>query len=172
VNRSDYAANGGTQQIYWHNGPLPSDAYAGNGFLPLEVTSLIDGIGYQRSQVSAADVTDGASCTYMLGEKYHDPNNYTTGLDAGDDSCIFAADDFDRFCWAFADIKTPKPCTNPPMKDRRGFTDYQRWGSAHNDIFNVAMCDGSIHPISYTIDPNVHRDLASRNDSRAVVVPF
>jgi hypothetical protein len=169
TNRSDYAVNGGTQWVMWGGGPTPSDGYAGNGFADM---SGNDGIGCQRSEVSAADVSDGASCTYMLGEKYHNPDNYFTGLDYGDDHSIFAADDYDRFCWAFANIKTPGPCTNPPMKDRRGFVDFQRWGSAHNDIVNVAMCDGTVHPINYSIDPNVHRDLASRNDGRVAVDPY
>ena len=77
-----------------------------------------DGIGCQRSEVTAADVTDGTSTTYMLGEKYHNPDNYVTGLDYGDDHSIFAADDYDRFCWAIRRYQDAQPANNPPMQDR------------------------------------------------------
>jgi prepilin-type N-terminal cleavage/methylation domain-containing protein len=58
--------------------------------------------------------------------------------------------------------------SNPPMQDRRGFVDFHCWGSARIGIFNVAMCDGAVHPMRHGIDASVHRDLASRNDGRVV----
>ncbi len=32
----------------------------------------------------------------------------------------------------------------------------------------MAMCDGSVHQVSYSIDPNVHRVLGNRLDQTAV----
>ncbi len=163
TNRSDYAVNGGSQFVMWGGGPTPSAGYAGTGFADM---SANDGIGCQRSEVTTADVSDGTSTTYMLGEKYHNPANYATGLDYGDDHSIFAADNYDRFCWALSDATKTQPANNPPMQDRMGFVDFWRWGSAHTNSFNVAMCDGSVRPIGYGIDGTVHAHLASRNDGR------
>jgi prepilin-type N-terminal cleavage/methylation domain-containing protein len=168
TNRSDYGVNGGSQLVLWGNGPTPSDGYAGNGFSDM---SNNDGIGCQRSQVTDSDITDGNSSTYMLGEKYHNPDNYATGLDYGDDHSIFTADDYDRYCWAISDSTKTQPASNPPMRDQRGFADFWRWGSAHLDMFNVAMCDGSARPINYSIDPTLHAHLASRNDGIVSVPP-
>ena len=151
TNRSDYGVSGGTVQVFWHEGPDPAAAYAGNKFADM---SANNGIGCQRSEVRVEDVTDGTSTTYMLGEKYRDPINYATGEDISDDHSIFAADDFDRYCWS--DI--------PPLQDRKGVANFFCWGSAHPDMFNVALCDGSIHAINYNIDPNVHKQLGCRND--------
>ena len=113
TNRSDFAVNGGTQFVMWGGGPAPASAYAGQGFADM---SNNDGIGCQQSETTAADVRDGTSSTYMIGEKYHNPDNYFTGCDYGDDHAIFVSDDYDRFCWAF----------NPPMQDRKGIVDFWR----------------------------------------------
>jgi prepilin-type processing-associated H-X9-DG protein len=42
------------------------------------------------------------------------------------------------------------------------------FGSPHPNGFNMAFCDGSIHAISYDIDPRVHAMLCDRQDGEAV----
>jgi prepilin-type processing-associated H-X9-DG protein len=47
-----------------------------------------------------------------------------------------------------------------------------RWGSAHNNSFNMVFCDGAVHSIPYNIDLKVHQSLASRNDGKTPKYDF
>ena len=42
------------------------------------------GICYYRSQVAIRDITDGTSNTYLVGEKYLNPDSYFNGMDHAD----------------------------------------------------------------------------------------
>jgi hypothetical protein len=48
------------------------------------------------------------------------------------------------------------------MQDTPGVMNYCIFGSAHNDILHMAMCDGSVHPIRYSISLTIHQALATR----------
>ncbi len=80
----------------------------------------------------------------------------------------------------------PDPFTQfkyPPMQDARVWpgrmsakpngvkVDYFnaiRFGSAHAGSFHMAFCDGSVHAISYDIDPTVHAMLCDRQDGETI----
>lgn len=153
--RSDYAANAGDYYCCWEPGPSPPGAFQGLGF---KDTSLCNGIQYGRSEVTFAGVTDGLSNTYMVGEKYLNPDRYFTGDDWRDDSSMLAGDSFDTTAWAMV----------APMRDRPGLGDYLSFGSAHPGGWQVVLCDGSVHTISYNIELTVHRRLGNRKDGCVV----
>ena len=112
----------------------------------------------------AAHIVDGASNTYLIGEKYLNPDQYFTGADYGDDQPALGGDDFDLVAWS-------DPNENiPPRQDTPGLGLFWVFGSPHAGNFNTAFCDGSIHQISYSIDLETHRRLAARNDRQAVDV--
>ncbi len=158
MSRTDYAANAGDTQVFWHEGPNPTDAFAGKGFWDMSAST---GLCHQRSEVKIAQVFDGTSNTYMVGEKYLNPDHYDSGLDPSDDQSMLAGDDYDMNKWT----------DEPPLQDRPGLAEAWRFGSAHPGVFMMTLCDGSTRPINFQIDRDVHRYLGNRKDRKAVTVP-
>ncbi len=154
--RSDYAANGGDTFVAHGMGPSSlSQGDAGNGFAN---TAAANGIVFQRSTVEVAHVRDGTSNTYLVGEKYVGPDWYFNGLSWGDDQNPFCGDDRDVLRWTAA----------PPRQDRPGLDLWNEFGSAHASGFNMALADGSVRTISYTIDPEIHRRLGNCRDGQVI----
>jgi hypothetical protein len=158
TNRSDYAINAGDTVIAWGEGPTFSDGLAGVGFLNM---SRSNGICHQRSKVRLADVADGTSSTYLIGEKYLDSAEYGSGVDWGDDHSLFMGNDADVHRWTEL----------VPMRDRRGVSEFRRFGSAHTSGFQVGQCDGSVRHIDYSIDSVLHRNLGNRSDGQVANIP-
>lgn len=120
-----------------------------------------DGVSYERSTVFMATITDGTSNTYLVGEKYMNPDSYFDGTDAaGDTADPYEGHDWDICRW-----------THPsyyPRQDQAGANSIQCFGSAHAGGFNMALCDGSVRSISYSIDAETHRCLGNRRDGNSI----
>jgi prepilin-type N-terminal cleavage/methylation domain-containing protein len=190
VGKTDYAANGG--DVYsgpgamgiWDNGDCyNSDCGPPVGSVPpvsstnpsqvtlstLSMTaqgSGFNGIIAALVMVSPGDITDGQSNTYLVGEKYLDPDEYTSGVDLGDNETMTMGDNEDITRYTTAS-QLPVPFT----PDRRGYIDRFNFGSAHLYGFNVCMCDGAVRPISYSINPQIHDYLGNRSDNQNVAPP-
>ena len=68
--------------------------------------------------------------------------------------------------WAFPREAADRPGFDP--KDvHGGYPVPLAYGSAHPDACGIAMADGSVRSVAYTIDPAAHRSLSSRNDGAA-----
>ena len=111
-----------------------------------------------------AQIKDGTSKTYLVGEKYLNPDSYATGLDPSDDHSLFVGDDFDPHGWT-------EIGTCPVAQDTPGLQLSWSFGSVHAGVFIMAMADGSTRPVSHSIDPAVHRDLGDRADGRSAEIP-
>jgi len=155
--RIDYAANGGGNGFTsWLPGPETIEAAKEYRYFDPKNGS---GIVFPRSEIGMADILDGTSKTYLVGEKYLDPAHYKDGVSFGDDQGPYVADDRDSV--RFAGFVDAKPAIDHEGDDRSiGF------GSAHPIAFSMAFCDGSVRRIEYDIDGAVHRSQANRADDR------
>jgi prepilin-type processing-associated H-X9-DG protein len=149
VAQTDYAANAGDTGVGGGPGP-PSLAAGDNPAYPWNDNQKANGICYLRSEVVTAQILDGTSHTYLIGEKY-----VNAGLDPGDDQTMYSGYDYDTLRWA-------RPAS-PPLMDSSALA-FRRFGSAHPSGCNFVLCDGSVRSIRYEIDPEVHRRLANRRD--------
>ena len=150
----DYAVNCGDQnQNEWNGGAPP----AGNK----PPAGTFTGIVYCYSTITLAQVKDGTSNTIMVGEKYLNPDNYENGVDAADNENLYVGFDNDN-------ARSTHPTgAYPPRRDTRKLTAHI-FGSAHPSGWNVVLCDGSVRPLSYTIDKVPFQRLGNRADGLPV----
>ena len=120
---------------------------------------VYNGIVFGRSRVEMRQVTDGASNTYLVGEKYLPTATYKTGEDAGDNENMYNGFNDDTCRAAFY----------APLRDEARVANNQ-FGSAHPGGWNMAFVDGSVREISYDVYLQVHRSLASRDGEEIVSV--
>ncbi len=169
---SDYAANGGEIFPGWGAGPSSLAAGDNPSFTGWPHTgsssSSIDftGIIAPHLFIKIQDITDGMSCTYLVGEKYVNPDDHYVALSVGDDQGPYNSDGRDtiRFAATVAHPGTPYL----PMQDQAGYNNTRGFGSAHAGGMNMGMCDGSVRGINYDIDALAHRRMANREDGIAV----
>ncbi len=156
--RSDYAANAGDQtrcEVPSWPGPLSLSEGDESSF-PWPDVSDHTGVCYLRSHVQPAEIRDGLSRTYLVGEKYLDAASYESGESHGDDWSMYTGYQDDICRCAF----------HPPVSDSWP-ADTCRFGSAHPNVWNVAFCDGHVRALNFEIDLKLHRSLANRADGQA-----
>ena len=171
--RSDYAACAGDQYAPADlSGPASLSEAAvmtkNNSWPDVGVSAT--GICYLRSEVQIAHVRDGTSNTYMLGEKFVNPDYYTTGEDGGDNETMYCGYNNDNHRTTYYDPGSNPSVAWTPIRDRTGIgglTSYH-FGSAHPTSWHAVFCDGSVHSMSYSIDAETHRRLGHRCDGLVV----
>lgn len=111
---------------------------------------ITDGVVGRMKNITNANLYDGASNVYLIGEKYICQNHY--GGD-GDNKSMFVGFSNNNVRWGY----------DPPLSD--GDTIISTiFGSAHPSSFNVSFADGRVQSTSYDIDPDLHFILCGRNN--------
>ncbi len=157
VARSCYAANVGDEMVVeFDSGPGSLAAGMLPSYCRSKDTETLHGVSFWCSQVDSDDIRDGTSHTYLIGEKYVMPEQYLTGGNGAENETALTGFNNDNFRCAAV----------PPMRDRPGVNNEFAFGSAHAASVNFVFCDGSVHGISFEIDPELHKALAHREDGR------
>lgn len=192
VARSDYAANCGTSIVDSDpaGGPPNYQTYdtppAGHLSWKEKFDALHDiatGVSFTGSQVRLAQITDGTSHTYLIGEKATCSKWFEgerEGLDNGDNENVFMGGNRDiHRLSARPDPNHPNDLSRwiplPPVSDAEllasGIANIDAWGGPHPGGFIMALCDGSVHVVSFDIDAAIHRGLGDRRDGVPIEFP-
>lgn len=178
--KTDYAGNWGTyndnkgrEHSYIGEATSTIAGYRKNNNWP-DFASKFTGIFYAFSQVTVGEVRDGLSNTYIFGEKYLSPDCYETlNGNTVDDYTLFYGVEVDSlrttYCGSyngdtFSDASASN--MNLPMQDRAGIVDPPRFGSCHAGSLGMAMCDGSVQRVSYSISGEIHTCKGDKADMK------
>lgn len=126
-----------------------------------------DGVIFERSEVRLSQITDGTTSTYLIGERYMNPDLYESSLAVR--SPHWGGHDQGNVASGGSRATTKNfRVPNPPRQDRRGLSTSYNFGSAHAGVFNMAFCDGSTQAIDYEIDDVLHNELSTRAEGEVV----
>jgi hypothetical protein len=134
---------------YDRKGTLLNEHQCG-GSSTLTGANELSGVIFRRSEIRIQDVTDGASNTYLIGEKAmrHVPED-------------------DRWTgdhvWCVGDIGVYST-RGIPVRDSDRLHFSNDFGSAHRWGFHMSYCDGSVRVVEYDIAPQVHLAGMNRHD--------
>ena len=121
------------------------------------IENKFDGAWVLGRRTKLNRIFDGLSYTYMVGEKAMDSLRYETGDCFGDRSPVTG--------WVDTPISSHsyvRFASRPPKVDsKNNCLVCHDFGSAHFAGWNVAMSDGSVRLIDYSMDLKVHRANAS-----------
>lgn len=135
------------------------------------------GVIHYHSEIKLSQIADGASKTYLIGEKFLSPELYEAWKSGnqgyGDDQGPYAGYEWDNHRVAWSPQSAYAKDDLLPRQDFGGvvFPNDFAFGSAHAGSMQMAMCDGSVQSLSYDIDAETHRYLAVRNDGQTATLP-
>ncbi|MDO4584608.1 MAG: DUF1559 domain-containing protein [Planctomycetia bacterium] len=145
-----------------------------------EYSTQYTGVCYLFSKVTVGEIRDGLSNTILYGEKGCDPTFYTSWNPSDNnestvnDYCDFVGEgdaEITRSTYGgyYNGDTFVSSTSRLPIQDRMGYKDCNsRFGSAHAGSFGMALCDGSVQRLSYSVAPEVWHCLGNKADHQAV----
>ncbi len=167
--RSDYAANAGDEHIWIPRGPETLEDSDSGKFTWDPRLERQTGVCFIRSKTKFRHLRDGASKTYLVGEKHLPVADYATGKNNGDDQSMFQGHDYDTMRWTELKVTLEwaglNSDDNMPVQDSdERTTSFLNFGSAHSAGWYACLADGSTKLVSYEVDPEIHRRAGNRQD--------
>jgi prepilin-type N-terminal cleavage/methylation domain-containing protein len=160
-----YAVNVG-DPVDSHTGGGPGSLEGADTFAWVKEAELAEkypGISYERSKVRIAQVKDGTSNTYMVGERNINPDHYKTGEAHDDDWPMYTGQQDDNSRSVLIN-RTDLKLSYTPIQDTPGYAPWYRFGGPHAAGCFFVFCDGSVKMIGYSIDAETNWRLGVRND--------
>jgi prepilin-type N-terminal cleavage/methylation domain-containing protein/prepilin-type processing-associated H-X9-DG protein len=170
ISKTDYAANGGAAPANLEQGPPVSTTFSSNCLANPNCSwfgialPIFDGISGELSQVTPGSITNGQSHVFLAGEKFLDPQQYTSGNGAGDNTTALAGNGPNTNRWTNNVLMRDATGAVPPGVNP-GSTPVW-FGSAHTQGCHFVFCDGSVQMINYAINPATYTNLGSRNNGQ------
>ena len=163
--RADYAANSGTIPQGNPGGPRTGSGppvQAGDGSW--------NGVTFQVSELRIGQIEDGTSNTICVGERFIDPNHYTTGMAAQwiDNQHFWIGHDYDVNAYLqvmHANGKTNEANAGMPQRDRAGVAYIRKFGGPHWQGWQAVFADGHVELIPYATEPAVLWGRGNRKDA-------
>jgi prepilin-type N-terminal cleavage/methylation domain-containing protein/prepilin-type processing-associated H-X9-DG protein len=185
--KTDYAASTGgsptsTAHVVYYDGPRngtdtkapipdatsnPWANHPGNSAYSatrIQMQAQRSGVSYLLSRVTTASITDGTASTYLIGEKYLNPDSYTNAKWWTDNRGMYQGEDADTCGWSVNGSNYDRLA---PTQDRPGLNRDYTFGSCHSGSLQMVFCDGSVRPVPYEIDKILHARLGNRKDGQA-----
>ena len=167
----DYASANPSDVVNPNEGQMLADYWRGGMWAPVENQRYRGIIVRSRACPPArvAEVTDGTSNTLLIGEKMVPPYNYDADVSpafGGDDRGWSDGWDIDIVrSTGFSPVRDVN-YPNPGYYSSPGPLWYRAYifGSAHPAGANFVFGDGSVHTISFEIDPAAFNNLGNRED--------
>lgn len=174
VARSDYAISSGAADVFALPGPSTiTEGDDANYWDTGPTTPRFCGISHFRKSSSLKSIIDGASKTYLCGEKYVPWEAYFDGSSRGDALSLYSGFSYDlyRFSGALENTSNGGLPYAPPLSDFEPLSNsvggYAHFGSAHAHGLNMAHCDGAVSFIAFDISPEIHFRAGHRSDEGA-----
>jgi prepilin-type N-terminal cleavage/methylation domain-containing protein/prepilin-type processing-associated H-X9-DG protein len=189
IAKTDYVINGGARKLPGAGGsggaPDASCVYAESDFgdasggsypncnfhIPTQELGEVwrpqwDGVSTFRMAARIGQITDGASQTLLVGEKFVQPRFYDGNCEATDGNPSKGNGGDNNSMYQGYDPDNTR--SNYPMQDAEDGDNgngWQAFGSAHPGGLHIALCDGSVQQIDYEIEEHIWGNYIKRNNS-------
>ena len=155
--KADYAACGGARTLRSLPGPESDSGPVLNQYV-WSHRDFANGLFFQGSAIRIAQITDGLSTTYMVGEKCVSTELavHADDRDFGNDQAALIGDDHD-----VRRVASVRPYRSSHHRSPESF------GSFHSGGWFALYADGSVSEMSFEIDLKIHQSRAGRDDGHA-----